>query len=73
MDDRYIVYFQYKYLLLRIHTHMINTKILMCDFFNENFKIKILRFQYFFNKNLEINIFMYFIYLYSLILNYIDI
>ena len=54
MDDIYIIYlniFEYKYLLLRIHTHMINTKFLMYDFFNENFKIKILRFQYFFNIN----------------------
>ena len=38
---------------------MINTKFLMCKFFNANFKIKILRIRYFFNTNLEINIFMY--------------
>ena len=45
----------------------------MCDFLNANFKIKILRFQYFFNTNLKINIFMYFYMLYNLILNYINI
>ena len=45
----------------------------MCDFLNENFKIKIFRFQYFFNKNLEIIIFKYVSMLYSLILNYINI
>ena len=46
---------------------MIITKFLMCGFFIANFKIKILKFRYFFNTNLEINIFLYFYMLYSLI------
>ena len=67
-----IIYFNI-ILLLRIHTHMINTKFLMYNFLNANFKIKILRFQYIFNTNLEIIIFKYYSMLYSLILNYIII
>ena len=42
------------------------------QFLNVNFKIKIVRFQYFFNTNLEMIIFKYFSMLHSLILNYIN-